>query len=36
MKAAGIEQARRFSWETSVRRMVAVYEEVLAEPKRFR
>ena len=36
MKAAGIEQARRFSWETSVRRMVAVYEEVVAEPKRFR
>ncbi len=36
MKAAGIEQARRFSWETSVRRMVALYEEVLAEPKRFR
>ncbi|MGB8846142.1 MAG: glycosyltransferase family 1 protein, partial [Terracidiphilus sp.] len=35
MKAAGIEQARRFSWETSVRRMVAIYEEVLAEPKRF-
>jgi glycosyltransferase involved in cell wall biosynthesis len=34
MKAAGIEQARRFSWETSVRRMVAVYEEVLAEAKR--
>ena len=31
MKAAGIEQARRFSWETSVRRMVAIYEEVLAE-----
>jgi glycosyltransferase involved in cell wall biosynthesis len=36
MKAAGIVQAQRFSWETSVRRMVAVYEEVLAEPKRFR
>ena len=36
MKAAGIEQAQRFSWETSVRRMVAVYEEVVAERKRLR
>ena len=34
MKAAGIEQAKKFSWETSVRRMIAVYEEVVAEHKR--
>jgi glycosyltransferase involved in cell wall biosynthesis len=31
LKAAGIEQAARFSWETSVRRMVKVYEQVVAE-----
>jgi glycosyltransferase involved in cell wall biosynthesis len=35
MKAAGVEQAQRFSWEASVRRMVEVYTEVVAEhPKR--
>ena len=34
LKAAGIEQAKRFSWDTSVRRMIAVYEEVVAEHKR--
>lgn len=28
MKAAGIEQAQKFSWESSVRRMIDVYEEV--------
>jgi glycosyltransferase involved in cell wall biosynthesis len=31
MKAEGIQQARRFSWDASVRRMVKVYEEVVAE-----
>jgi glycosyltransferase involved in cell wall biosynthesis len=36
LKAAGIEQAKRFSWETSVRRMVEVYGEVVAEHKRRR
>jgi glycosyltransferase involved in cell wall biosynthesis len=36
LKAAGIEQAQRFSWETSVRRMIRVYEEVVAEHKRRR
>ncbi len=34
MKAAGIEQARRFSWEASVRRMLSVYEQVVAEHKK--
>jgi len=35
MKAAGVEQVQRFSWETSVRRMVEVYTSVVAEhPKR--
>ncbi len=34
MKAAGLEQAQRFSWETSVRRMMEVYEQVVAEHKR--
>jgi glycosyltransferase involved in cell wall biosynthesis len=34
MKAAGLEQARRFSWEASVRRMTALYTEVVAEHKR--
>jgi glycosyltransferase involved in cell wall biosynthesis len=33
MKAAGVEQAQRFSWEASVRRMLAVYEQVVAERK---
>jgi glycosyltransferase involved in cell wall biosynthesis len=33
MKAAGIEQAHRFSWEASVRRMLNVYEQVVAEHK---
>ncbi len=28
LKLAGVEQAKKFSWETSVRRMVEVYEEV--------
>ena len=28
LKAAGIEQAQRFSWESSVRRMIRVYEEI--------
>jgi glycosyltransferase involved in cell wall biosynthesis len=36
MKAAGVEQARRFSWDTSVRRMVKVYEEVVTEHQRGR
>ncbi|HVJ04315.1 MAG TPA: glycosyltransferase family 1 protein [Candidatus Saccharimonadales bacterium] len=34
MKAAGIEQAQRFSWEASVRRMLDVYEQVVAEHKK--
>jgi glycosyltransferase involved in cell wall biosynthesis len=34
MKAAGLEQAQRFSWETSVRRMIEVYAEVVSEHKR--
>jgi glycosyltransferase involved in cell wall biosynthesis len=34
MKAAGVEQAQRFSWDTSVRRMLAVYEQVVAERKK--
>jgi glycosyltransferase involved in cell wall biosynthesis len=34
MKAAGIEQAQHFSWDTSVHRMIRVYEEVLDEHKR--
>jgi glycosyltransferase involved in cell wall biosynthesis len=33
MKAAGIEQAQRFSWEVSVRRMLKVYEQVVYEHK---
>ena len=36
MKAAGLEQAQRFSWEVSVRRMLKVYEQVVAEHKRRR
>jgi len=31
MKAAGVEQAQRFSWEASVQRMVQVYGEVVVE-----
>jgi len=31
MKAAGLEQAQRFSWDASVRRMLQLYEEVVAE-----
>jgi glycosyltransferase involved in cell wall biosynthesis len=31
LKAAGLEQARRYSWEKSVRRMIEVYEEVVSE-----
>jgi glycosyltransferase involved in cell wall biosynthesis len=31
MKAAGLEQSQRFSWEASVQRMVQVYGEVVAE-----
>ena len=34
MKAAGLEQVQRFSWDTSVRRMLDVYEQVVAEHKR--
>jgi glycosyltransferase involved in cell wall biosynthesis len=34
MKAAGLEQAQRFSWEASVRRMTDLYSEVVAEHKR--
>jgi glycosyltransferase involved in cell wall biosynthesis len=34
MKAAGLEQAQRFSWVTSVRRMLEVYAEVASEHKR--
>jgi len=34
MKAAGIEQAQHFSWDTSVHRMIRVYEEVLDEHKK--
>ena len=36
MKAAGIVQAQRFSWETSVRRMIEIYGEVVAEHQRRR
>jgi glycosyltransferase involved in cell wall biosynthesis len=31
MKDAGIIQAQRFSWETSVRNMISVYEEVASQ-----
>jgi glycosyltransferase involved in cell wall biosynthesis len=34
MKAAGVAQARKFSWDASVRRMLEVYEQVVAEHKR--
>jgi glycosyltransferase involved in cell wall biosynthesis len=33
MKAAGLEQAQRFSWDASVRRMLQLYEQVVAEHK---
>jgi len=36
MKAAGLEQAQRYSWEASVRRMLEVYAEVVAEKRRGR
>jgi glycosyltransferase involved in cell wall biosynthesis len=31
MKDAGILQSQRFSWETSVRNMISVYEEVASQ-----
>jgi len=34
MKAAGIEQAHRFSWDASVGRMLEIYAQVVAEHKR--
>jgi glycosyltransferase involved in cell wall biosynthesis len=34
MKAAGIEQSQRFSWDASVLRMLEVYEQVVAEHKK--
>jgi glycosyltransferase involved in cell wall biosynthesis len=34
MKAAGLEQAQRFSWDVSVRRMLTLYEQVVAEHKK--
>jgi glycosyltransferase involved in cell wall biosynthesis len=34
MKAAGVEQAKQFSWETSVRRMLEVYQEVVEEHRK--
>jgi glycosyltransferase involved in cell wall biosynthesis len=34
MKAAGLEQAQRFSWDVSVRRMLELYEQVVAEHKK--
>jgi glycosyltransferase involved in cell wall biosynthesis len=33
LKAAGLEQVQRYSWEKSVRRMLEVYAEVVAEKK---
>jgi glycosyltransferase involved in cell wall biosynthesis len=36
LKAAGLEQAQRFSWDVSVRRMLEVYEEVVAEHRESR
>ncbi len=33
LKAAGLEQAQRFSWDVSVRRMVEVYEQVVTEDR---
>jgi len=34
MKVAGVEQAQRFSWDASVRRMLGVYEQVVGERKK--
>lgn len=34
MKAAGLEQAQRFSWDASVSRMLKLYEQVVAESKK--
>ncbi len=34
MKAAGLVQSQRFSWEATVRRMICVYEQVVAEHKK--
>jgi glycosyltransferase involved in cell wall biosynthesis len=34
MKAAGLVQAQRFSWDASVRRMLQLYGEVVAEHKK--
>jgi glycosyltransferase involved in cell wall biosynthesis len=36
MKAAGLEQAQRFSWDASVGRMLDVYRQVVDEHKRRR
>jgi len=36
LKAAGLEQAQRFSWDVSVKRMLEVYAEVVAEHKGLR
>jgi glycosyltransferase involved in cell wall biosynthesis len=36
MKAAGLEQAQRFSWDASVGRMLDVYRQVVEEHKRRR
>jgi len=34
LKAAGLEQVKHFSWQTSVRRMIEIYGEVVAENKK--
>ncbi len=34
MKAAGLEQAQRFSWDGSVSRMLKLYEQVVAEHRK--
>lgn len=34
MKNAGIEQAKKFSWQTTVRRMLEIYAEVVSEHQR--
>ncbi|MDR3762965.1 MAG: glycosyltransferase family 1 protein [Acidobacteriota bacterium] len=34
MKAAGLEQSQHFSWDCSVRRMLDVYRQVVAEQRR--
>jgi len=36
LKAAGVEQANKFSWEVSVRRMVQAYGEVVETAERTR